>query len=113
MHGTIHIVAMCLGMLTPVHALDSDPQRKTEALRDGPKDAEARIERVVQGLIPRGAFRNGPVTKARLAERMEHYKTPGVSIAVVDEGRIAWARGFGVKEWGKPAPVTERTLFQA
>ena len=35
-----------------------------------------------------------------LAERMAHYKVPGVSIAVIDSGRVVWARGFGVKEAG-------------
>lgn len=48
-----------------------------------------------------------------LAERMEHYKVPGVSVAVVNEGKIAWARGYGVLEAGSPARVTPETLFQA
>lgn len=36
----------------------------------------------------------------------------GVSIAVIHNGRIAWARGFGVERVGGP-PVTAETLFQA
>jgi CubicO group peptidase (beta-lactamase class C family) len=36
-----------------------------------------------------------------------------VSIAVVEGGRIAWARGFGVKEAGGRDSVTDATLFQA
>jgi hypothetical protein len=31
---------------------------------------------------------------------MAHYFTPGVSIAVIKEGRLEWARGFGVRERG-------------
>jgi CubicO group peptidase (beta-lactamase class C family) len=37
---------------------------------------------------------------------------PGVSIAVVHEGKIEWARGFGVARVGGP-PVTPDTMFQA
>ncbi|MBK5292641.1 MAG: beta-lactamase family protein, partial [Acidobacteriia bacterium] len=49
-----------------------------------------------------------------LAGRMRHYATPGLSIAVVDGGRIAWAHGYGVLQQtrSKPARVTARTLFQ-
>ncbi len=48
-----------------------------------------------------------------LAERMARYKVPGVSIAVVEGGRLAWARGFGVREAGTADAVTSGTLFQA
>ena len=48
-----------------------------------------------------------------LAERMANYKVPGVSIAVIEGGRVSWARGVGVKEAGKPDSVTPATLFQA
>ena len=44
---------------------------------------------------------------------MAYHQTPGVSIAVVNEGRVEWAWGFGVRERGRPEPVTEDTLFQA
>jgi CubicO group peptidase (beta-lactamase class C family) len=37
---------------------------------------------------------------------------PGVSIAVIHNGVIEWARGFGVARLGGP-PVTAETLFQA
>jgi CubicO group peptidase (beta-lactamase class C family) len=44
---------------------------------------------------------------------MAHYRVPGVSVAVVDRGRIVWARGFGVREAGSADSVTPTTLFQA
>jgi CubicO group peptidase (beta-lactamase class C family) len=74
---------------------------------------EKRIERVVNGLLPDSPFRNRFEPKASLKERMAYLHTPGVSIAVVNDYRIEWARGFGVKEWGKSSPVTEETMFQA
>lgn len=41
-----------------------------------------------------------------MRERMAHYQVPGVSVAVVDGGRLVWARGFG-------DGVDEHTIFQA
>ncbi len=73
---------------------------------------EARTKRVESALLPDS--RNGePPRTATLSDRMAHHKTPGVSIAVIDGGRVIWARGYGVREAGKPDPVTSRTLFQA
>lgn len=48
-----------------------------------------------------------------VTEGMKAYEVPGVSIAVIEGGRIEWARGYGVKEAGKPDPITPETMFQA
>ena len=48
-----------------------------------------------------------------LAERMAFYEVPGVSVAVIDDGRIAWAKGYGVLEAGHRTQVDAATLFQA
>jgi len=74
---------------------------------------EARIERVVNGLLPETEFSDRYGPPASLKDRMAHYSTPGVSVAVVNEGRLEWARGFGVRERGRAEPVTTATLFQA
>ena len=76
-------------------------------------DIEQRIERVINGLLPEAAFSNQYGPKATLQERMDFYHTPGVSIAVINNYKIEWARGFGVKAWGEPDPVAETTVFQA
>ncbi len=36
---------------------------------------------------------------------------PGVAIAIVKDDRVVFAKGFGVRELDKPAPVDENTLF--
>jgi len=48
-----------------------------------------------------------------LLERMEHYKVPGVSIAVVKDGKLAWAKGYGIANTASGKAVDEKTLFQA
>lgn len=36
---------------------------------------------------------------------------PGVAVAIVQDGKVVLAKGFGVKELGKPDPVTPKSLF--
>ncbi|MEO9483995.1 MAG: serine hydrolase domain-containing protein [Ekhidna sp.] len=48
-----------------------------------------------------------------IEERMKHYGIPGVSIAVIHDGEIAWAKGYGVVNTESLTPVTTQTLFQA
>jgi CubicO group peptidase (beta-lactamase class C family) len=47
-----------------------------------------------------------------LDERMKQFNVPGVSIAVIHQGKIEWARGFGVRN-NAGAPVNIETMFQA
>jgi len=46
-------------------------------------------------------------------DRLKHYKVPGVSIAVINNGVIDWARGFGVANIKNKTKVNKETLFQA
>ncbi|WP_428740322.1 serine hydrolase [Tenacibaculum sp.] len=48
-----------------------------------------------------------------IEERMKHYGIPGVSIAVIHNGKIVWTKGYGVTNKESNTPVTEQTLFQA
>lgn len=75
-------------------------------------DVREHIEAVEQGLLPaiRIKGRSGPML---LSSRMDHYNVPGMSIAVINDGRIKWARGYGVTDVDDPQAVDEHTLFQA
>lgn len=48
-----------------------------------------------------------------LTEWMDTLGVPGVSIAVIDDYRIIWAKGYGTMTAGEGALVTQNTLFQA
>ena len=48
---------------------------------------------------------------AYVARVMRDFEVPGIALAVVKDGRVLLARGYGVRTLGKPAPVDERTLF--
>ena len=50
---------------------------------------------------------------AFVQERSEFHRVPGASVTVLDQGGIAWAKGYGVMDAETGAPVTPETLFQA
>jgi CubicO group peptidase (beta-lactamase class C family) len=86
------------------------------ALPGGAQDVDAgavRIERVENGLRTPVAVRGEAVRTMRLAERMRALHVPGVSIAVIDQGKIAWTRAYGLSDADSGRPVTPDTLFQA
>ncbi len=70
-------------------------------------------ERIVNGLHPLVRVTNGRDTAYALADRMRFYHVQGVSIAVIDGGRVAWAQGFGVATAGGTERVDAATRFQA
>ncbi len=71
-----------------------------------------RIKRVENGLLPPFEIKGKPSVPMKLADRMKFYTTPGVSIAVIDKGRVQWARGYGLRETGGSEAITPETLFQ-
>lgn len=54
-----------------------------------------------------------PTDYFSLEERMHYYHIPGISIAVVNNYRVEWAEGFGVKRKGGREKITSDTLFLA
>ncbi|HEX9090635.1 MAG TPA: serine hydrolase domain-containing protein, partial [Anaerolineales bacterium] len=71
------------------------------------------IEAIEHGLLKPKGKSDRPRQKMELDERMVYYKVPGFSIAIVDQGELAWAKGYGVMEAGKEKEVTAETIFQA
>ncbi len=57
------------------------------------------------------AFQNGRESYGTIEERMQLYRVPGVSIAVIENGQLAWAKGYGVKETGTEDRVDTNTVF--
>lgn len=75
-------------------------------------DVERHIRRITEGLLVETAV-EGVFESGTLQDRMAYYHTPGVSVAVVNNFEIEWARGFGVQQAGGNRRVTEATRFQA
>lgn len=46
-----------------------------------------------------------------VAHSMKTFNVPGISVAVVKDGKLVFAKGYGVRKMGEPTPVDENTLF--
>jgi CubicO group peptidase (beta-lactamase class C family) len=71
------------------------------------------IRRIETAIVTSPVLVKGePPATATLADRMAALRVPGVSIAYIHDGKIEWARAYGVTRIGG-SPVTPDTLFQA
>src|SRR5512136_102205 len=50
---------------------------------------------------------------AYITQAIRDWEVPGLAIAVVKDDSVVYARGFGVREIGKPDPVGVNTVFVA
>jgi len=87
----------------------------------------APIGLIVESLRPKGYHRESfagrtaqPLDAAHIEQLKQFVETsmqelgiPGVSMALIDKGKVAYEGGFGLRELGKPEPVDEHTLFMA
>jgi CubicO group peptidase (beta-lactamase class C family) len=77
----------------------------------GQSDVELRTKRIEQGLLPPVLIKGEPAWT--IQERMKHYKAPAVSVAVINNFKVEWAKAYGVKDVETNEPADTETLFQA
>ncbi len=88
---------------------------KTTSFANNPTyapEVEQRIARVISNLQVETAI-EAQFRSDSLYQRMHYYHTPGVSVAVINDGKLEWARGFGLKDANANDSVDIHTLFQA
>jgi CubicO group peptidase (beta-lactamase class C family) len=68
---------------------------------------------ICSGPVPRAAAQVAPPPgfDAFVGEVMERFEVPGLSVAIVKDGRVVLAEGYGVRKLGSTDPVDARTLF--
>jgi CubicO group peptidase (beta-lactamase class C family) len=81
------------------------------AQASSPSDLAARIKRVENGLAALSSPLDAP--GGGILDRMAALKVPGVSLAVINDFKVEWARGYGVADAETKEPVRSSTLFQA
>jgi CubicO group peptidase (beta-lactamase class C family) len=75
-------------------------------------EIEQHVQHVVSGLLDPVIIKGDQRATHILADRMKELNVPGVGIALIHNGKIEWARGFGVRSIGGQM-VDDATLFQA
>lgn len=74
-------------------------------------EVEERIKRVEQD-VPLGVVEIIGKPKESIEDRMKFYNVTGLSIAVINDFKIEWAKGYGWADSAERRPVTPQTLFQ-
>ena len=76
---------------------------------------QLRIKAVENGLTEtrQVVFADSIIPKYNIAERMKFYKVPSVSIAVISNGSVVWAKAYGYADAGTRQPANTGTLYQA
>lgn len=74
------------------------------------KEVEEKIARVEKSL---SGWVKTQDSSWSITERMKFHKIHGVSLAVIKNYKLEWARGYGVADTSDKRPVTVQTLFQA
>jgi CubicO group peptidase (beta-lactamase class C family) len=93
-------------MVTLAFLVACEPVREETSL-------EAEIARI-ESQLTTAVIQSGQNPKYySIADRMDHHKVPGVSIAVVKDGKLRWAKGYGIANTVNNTMVDTNTIFQA
>jgi HEAT repeat protein len=109
--------AIALGAIGP-GAIDAGPAL-TEGLHDRDEDVRRAARIALADVAP--AWRAAPPARDQVIatidrlvpQMMEEHHVPGVSIAVISEGQVAWSKAYGVSDAASKTPVTGETLIEA
>ena len=75
------------------------------------QSASEAIKAVENGLTP--SVRFDDQSTWNIEDRMKRYKVPGVTVAVIKDYKIDWAKAYGVSDQSSGDPATTETAFQA
>jgi CubicO group peptidase (beta-lactamase class C family) len=89
-----------------------EPSGKADSTASVSPAVAAHIQHIEASILGPVLVEGVHTTPRTLAQRMQDLHVPGVSIAVIHDGRIEWARGFGVSSVDGEQVRTD-TLFQA
>ncbi|HEV7782409.1 MAG TPA: serine hydrolase domain-containing protein [Chitinophagaceae bacterium] len=76
------------------------------------KEVQERINKVENFLSP-GTVYGDTIPRGNIEMRMKDTKTKGLSIAVIHNYQVEWAKGYGWADEGEQKKVTTTTRFQA
>lgn len=93
------ILILQLVFSTSCNGQTNDPKSTQEKIRD--------VENNITGNLILNDEKPYTIT-----DRMQKYNVKGVSIAVIDQHKVVWAKGYGWADETEKKPVTPETLFE-
>ncbi|MDI9312342.1 MAG: serine hydrolase [Limnohabitans sp.] len=100
------VLIISIAIVTGLNYIESVMKKSPSANDD--EVTNKKIERFENNL---GAFKITNNKDWTIEERMKHYNVPGLSIAVINNYRIEWAKGYGFADKSTHTLVDTNTLF--
>ncbi|OJF68943.1 peptide synthetase [Alteromonas sp. V450] len=111
MNSTTTLTALTLSICLASLLGCAEPETLTASPSPVEETQEANLLKT--GLAGRIRIEGQPVDFQSLEQRQAHYKVPGVSLAFMRNGQVAWTMQSGVKDVTTELAVNEDTVFQA
>ena len=107
-------IAFAIGLLVCIVAgtrvvLDAQTNRDNKQVAVTPSDVDEIIRRIEAPQVPNRQGLDG----LTLQEVIAKLHTPGVTVAVIKDFKVQWAKGYGVADVKTGRPVEVDTVFQA
>jgi CubicO group peptidase (beta-lactamase class C family)/imidazolonepropionase-like amidohydrolase len=104
----LHLLSFAIAQLSVTSGTQS-------VVHGSPTDSArlARIERIERRLLPATPLTTDRDSGWTVLDRLRAHHVPGLSVAVVHAGQIAWTRSYGVRSAAEPHAITDSTVFQA
>ncbi|GAB4185850.1 MAG: hypothetical protein Tsb0015_03160 [Simkaniaceae bacterium] len=99
-------ILLCLAVFMLCSFSRQNKKLNSDAIRE-------KISQVETSLLPAIAINDLPILKRHLSRQMKKYGVPAVSIAVINDGKLEWARAYGVIEANTNREINTATSFQA
>lgn len=74
---------------------------------------EERIKRIENSLMPALQIKGEPTPTFNVTERLKELGIPGMSVAFVNNGKVEWARSYGMADVAGNRPMTPETMLLA
>ena len=106
------LFALVVASGAPTSAAQTNPNQ-TVGNAAASSEQEARIHKIEALVLDIPMGEKDLPLRLNLAQAMDAYNVPGLSVAVIENYKIAWAKGYGEIATGSSTPVGTDTLFQA
>lgn len=106
-------VASSISMLCMLFVLQGETPTEAKAKGTRPPQTSKAVSETLPASEKAQQIANALAELEKLAvEQVTSKNVPGLSISVVHNGKVIYAKGFGVREVNKPETIDENTVFQ-
>jgi CubicO group peptidase (beta-lactamase class C family) len=112
MNKLISLAGMIL-LIFSCQRVDTEKNAERVYIFNNSDSIKHQIENVENSLLPAIFVKRSENVKYNIYDRMEDYQVPAVSIAVIDDYKVIWAKAYGVTKTGITDSISISTMFQA